>query len=64
MATLLNIKHDKVTQELSKRDYDSKFSWQRVKPYVQELTQSKDTITLTFDVKAGYLTTFLRNVRY
>lgn len=49
MSSLLNIKHDKVTQELSKRDYDSKFLWQRVKPYVQELTQSKDTITLSFD---------------
>lgn len=33
MSSLLNIKHDKVTQELSKRDYDSKFLWQRVKPY-------------------------------
>lgn len=49
MSSLLNIKHDKVTQELSRRDYDSKFLWQRVKPYVQELTQSKDTITLSFD---------------
>lgn len=49
MASLLNIKHDKITQELSKRNYDSKFLWQRVKPYVQELTQSKDTITLSFD---------------
>ena len=49
MSSLLNIKHDKVTQELSKRDYDSKFLWKRVKPYVQELTQSKDTITLSFD---------------
>lgn len=49
MSSLLNIKHDKVTQELSKRDYDSKFLWQRVKPYVQKLTQSKDTITLSFD---------------
>lgn len=49
MSRLLNIKHDKVTQELSRRDYDSKFLWQRVKPYVQELTQSKDIITLSFD---------------
>lgn len=49
MSSLLNIKHDKVTQELSKRDYDSKFLWLRVKPYIQELTQSKDTITLSFD---------------
>ena len=49
MSCLLNIKHDKVTQELSKRDYDSKFLWQRVKPYIQELTQSKEIITLSFD---------------
>jgi hypothetical protein len=49
MSSFLNIKHDKVTQELSRRDYDSKFLWQRVKPYLQELTQSKDTITLSFD---------------
>jgi DDE superfamily endonuclease len=49
MALLLNIEHDKVTRELSKGDYDSKFLWQRVKPYVQELTQSKDFITLSFD---------------
>lgn len=25
MSSFLNIKHDKITQELSKRDYDSKF---------------------------------------
>lgn len=49
MSSLLNIKHDKITQALSKRDYDSKFLWQRVKPYVQELSQSKETITLSFD---------------
>jgi hypothetical protein len=49
MSSLLNIKHDKITQALSKRDYDSKFLWQRVKPYIQELTQSKETITLSFD---------------
>ena len=49
MSGLLNIKHDKVTQELSKRDYDSKFLWQRVKLYVEELTQSKELITLSFD---------------
>ena len=49
MSSLLNIKHDKITRELSKKDYDSKFLWQRVKPFVQELTQSKDLITLSFD---------------
>jgi hypothetical protein len=49
MAALLNIKHDKITKELSKRDHDSRFLWQRVKPYVQELTQAKDIITLSCD---------------
>ena len=49
LSSLLNIKHDKITQELSKRDYDSKFLWQRVKPYIQELTQSKAIVTLSFD---------------
>jgi hypothetical protein len=49
MSFLLNIKHDKITRELSKQDYDSKFLWQRVKPYVLELTQSKELITLSFD---------------
>jgi len=49
MATMLNINHDKITRELSSGNYDSKFLWQRVKPYVQELTQSKDIITLSFD---------------
>jgi hypothetical protein len=49
MSSLLNIKHDKVTRELSNGNYDSKFLWQRVKPYVQELTQSKDIITLSLD---------------
>ena len=29
--------------------YDSKFLWQQAKPYVQELTQSKETIILSFD---------------
>ncbi|MFZ2285302.1 MAG: transposase [Lutibacter sp.] len=49
MSSVLGIAHDKVTRELSKKNYDSKFLWQRVKPYVQELTQSKDIITLSFD---------------
>ena len=31
-------------------DYDSKFVWQTGKVYVQELTQSEELITLTFDV--------------
>jgi hypothetical protein len=49
MADLLSIKHDKITRELSKGDYDSKFLWKQAKVYVQEMTQSKDTITLSFD---------------
>jgi len=49
MGCLLSIKHDKITRELSKRVYDSKFLWKYAKPYIQELTQSKDTIILSFD---------------
>ena len=49
MSNLLNIKHVKIIQKLTRRDYDSKFLWRRVKPYVQELTQSKDIITRSFD---------------
>lgn len=49
MASLLSIKHDKITQELSKGNYDSKFLWKKAKPYVEELTQSKETIVLSFD---------------
>ena len=47
MASLLSIKHDKITQELSKGIYDSKFLWKKVKPYIEELTQSKESIVLT-----------------
>jgi len=49
MANLLSIKHDKITRELSKGNYDSKFLWKQSKVYVQEMTQSKDIITLSFD---------------
>ncbi|CAN1534892.1 Transposase IS701-like, DDE domain containing protein [Flavobacteriaceae bacterium] len=49
MAKLLSIKHDKITRELSNENYDSKYLWKRVKPYIQELTHSKDLITLSFD---------------
>lgn len=49
MAKLLSIKHDKITRELSNENYDSKYLWKRVKPYIQELTHSKDIITLSFD---------------
>jgi len=49
MARLLSIKHDKITRELSNGNYDSKYLWKRVKPYIKELTQSKEVITLSFD---------------
>jgi len=49
MASLLSIKHDKITRELATGSYDSKFLWKKAKVYVQEMTQSKDTIVLSFD---------------
>lgn len=49
MAKLLSIKHDKITRELSNENYDSKYLWKRVKSYIQELSHSKDIITLSFD---------------
>jgi hypothetical protein len=36
VANLLSIKHDKITRELSKGDYDTKFLWKQSKIYVQE----------------------------
>ena len=39
MASLLSIKHDKITRALSTGNYDSKFLWKKAKPYVEELTQ-------------------------
>lgn len=49
LASLLSIGHDRITRKLSKGDYDSKYLWQQVKPYVQELTQSKEEVVLSFD---------------
>lgn len=49
MASLLSIKHDKITQHLSKDLFDSKFLWSYSKPYIQELTQSKEMVVLSFD---------------
>ena len=49
MASLLSIKHDKITQHLSKGLFDSKFLWRYSKPYIQELTQSKEIVVLSFD---------------
>lgn len=49
MAALLSIKHDKITRELSRGDYDSKFLWKRAKVYIEEMTRSKETVVLSFD---------------
>lgn len=49
MASLLSIKHDKITRELSKGVYDSKFLWQYSKPYIKELTQSDKPVFLSLD---------------
>ena len=49
LASLLSVKHDKITQALSKRDYDSSFLWKNVKPYVHEMTQSSAPVFLYFD---------------
>jgi len=49
MASMLSIKHDRITRALSTGDYDSKFLWNRAKVYVQEVTQSRETVFLTFD---------------
>jgi len=49
MASLLSVSHDKITRCLSQGVYDSKYLWEYVKPYVQELTQSEETIVLSFD---------------
>ena len=49
MASLLGLKHDQVTRELLKRTYDSTSLWKQAKVYVQEMTESKDTIVLSFD---------------
>ena len=43
------VSHDKITLELSKGEYDSKYLWQYVKPLVKELTNSDEMITLSFD---------------
>lgn len=49
MASLLSIKHDTITQHLSKDLFDSKFLWSYSKPYIQELTQSNEMVVLSFD---------------
>lgn len=49
MGELLSISHDKITRELSNGNYDSKRLWQKVKPYIQELSRSDVPIILSFD---------------
>ena len=49
MASLLSVKHDKIIRELSQGCYDSRFLWRYAQPYIQELTQSGETIVLSFD---------------
>lgn len=49
MSDLLSISHDKITRELSIGNYDSKYLWKKVKPYVQELSRSGASIVLSFD---------------
>jgi hypothetical protein len=43
------ISHDKITRGLSQKEYDSKYLWKVVKPMVEELTNSKEVIVLSFD---------------
>ena len=49
LASLLSVKHDQITRCLSRGVYDSKFLWKTVKPYIQEMTQSRETVFLSFD---------------
>ena len=49
MASMLNIKHDNITKELSDGLYDSTFLQSKAKPYVREFSQSKETVILSFD---------------
>lgn len=49
MASLLSIKHDRITRALSTGDYDGRFLWKRAKVYIEELTRSGETVFLSFD---------------
>lgn len=49
MSTLLSISHDKITRQLSTGVYDSKFLWQTVKPYIEELSWGAEPIVLSID---------------
>jgi hypothetical protein len=49
MAEMLSLSHDKITRELAEGNYDSKYLWKKVKPYIQELTRSDAPVILSFD---------------
>ena len=49
MASLLCGKNDKITLQLSKGFLIVNFFWQYSKSYIRELTQSKESLVLSFD---------------
>lgn len=49
MGVLLSISHDKITRELTEKTYDSKYLWKKVKPYIEELTNSAAPVIVSFD---------------
>ncbi len=49
MAALLSLSYDKITRQLVLGNYDSKYLWKNVKPYIQELTRRDEPIILSFD---------------
>jgi hypothetical protein len=44
-----NISHDKITRQLSKGIYDSRYLWKKVKPMVAEICSSDDLVVICFD---------------
>lgn len=44
-----SISHDKITRQLSKGQYDSKYLWKKVKPMVAEICSSDDSVVICFD---------------
>lgn len=49
MACLLDIKHDQVTRSLSRGNYDSKYLWHYVKPFIDVLSSPAEPTVLSFD---------------
>ena len=49
LGELLSIKHDKIPHSLAKVDYDSKYLWQYVKPFVRESISSEGLSVLILD---------------